>query len=84
MSTLKRVDFDNKLDEIFGFGKANGIVEIVIRSGDLHRAVGGYPGDDHRMPVCCEAMRSKMRSGDSIIEQPPKGDGANLVIRYLL
>jgi 5-methylcytosine-specific restriction protein A len=58
--------------------------EITIKSGDLHRRVGGYPSHNHRMPVCCHVMRANMRSGDQILAAPPKGDGATLVIRYRL
>lgn len=57
---------------------------VDVRSGDLHRAVGWYPGPDHRMPACCGAMRAAMRVGDKVIRTPPKGNGANLVIRYAL
>ena len=54
------------------------------RVGDLHEEVGGYPGSDHRMPSCCSVMRGEMASGDAVVHQPPKGDGANLVIRFRL
>ena len=33
-----------------------GAGHVEINSGELHRAVGGYPGADHRMPMCCDAM----------------------------
>jgi 5-methylcytosine-specific restriction protein A len=47
--------------------------------------IGGYPGaGKHRMPVCCEAMRSEKRAGDEIVFEPPKGKGASLTIRYRL
>lgn len=57
---------------------------IEINSGSLHRAVGGYPGPDNRMPICCNAMRNMMQDGDEILETPPQGQGANLTIRYKL
>ena len=53
-----------------------------VRAGDLHRQVGGYPGHNHRMPVCCQAMRDLMQPNDQILSQPPKGNGASLTIRY--
>jgi 5-methylcytosine-specific restriction protein A len=46
--------------------------------------VGGYPGENHRMPVCCEVMRSTMAPGDQVVETPPSGKGAALTIRYRL
>jgi hypothetical protein len=33
---------------------------VEINSGQLHREVGGYPGQNHRMPMCCAVMRSEM------------------------
>ena len=57
---------------------------IEINAGDLHRRIGSYPGSDHRMPMCCEVMRSERRRGDEIISSPAKGVGASLTIRYRL
>lgn len=53
-----------------------------VQAGELHRAVGGYPGADHRMPTCCDAMRAAMRPGDVIVHRPPKGRGATYAVRY--
>jgi hypothetical protein len=55
-----------------------------VNAGQLHRRVGGYPGSDHRMPICCDVMRTTTRDGDSIVDGPPKGVGASLTVRYLL
>jgi len=57
---------------------------VRVRAGDLHRLVGGYPGASHRMPHCCRVMRGAMADADVVIESPPKGAGANLVIEYSL
>ena len=57
---------------------------VRVQAGDLHRIVGGYPGSDHRMPICCGVMRSAMLSGDCQIQAPPKGTGASLMIEYRL
>ena len=57
---------------------------VDIKSGDLHRVVGGYPGYNHRMPICCNVMKKNMRYLDQILDEPPKGFGASLVIRYKL
>ena len=57
---------------------------VDINSGELHRRVGGYPGRDHRMPVCCDVMYAERRAADEIISMPPKGKGASLTIRYKL
>ena len=57
---------------------------VDVRSGDLHKEVGGYPGSNHRMPICCNVMYAEMRTHDGILSSPPKGKGASLVIRYRL
>lgn len=74
--------FIEEIKRIFAEEFGNGKKEIVLRSGDIHTAVGGYPGPKHRMPVCCSAMRQMMRGDDYIQEQPPSGNGANLYIVY--
>lgn len=57
-----------------------------INSGELHRRIGGYPGANHRMPVCCQVMRGAYApdAGDVIVEERPSGQGATLTIRYVL
>jgi 5-methylcytosine-specific restriction protein A len=55
-----------------------------IKSGELHRKLGGYPAADgnHQMPSCCAAMYDERKADDKIISAPPKGKGATLVIEY--
>ena len=77
-------DFEAAIDRRFGAANAKGLREIEINSGDLHRQVGGYPGPNHRMPACCQAMWNKKRSGDVVVSAPPKLKGASLTIRYHL
>ena len=79
-----RAEFAFELGRIIGHAEEKGDVHIDVSSGDLHRRVGGYPGHDHRMPVCCGAMRHCMDSRDTILSEPPKEDGATVVIRYVL
>ena len=57
---------------------------VEINSGQLHREAGGYPDQNHRMPMCCAVMRSEMSAGDTILQEPPKKQGASLTIRYQL
>lgn len=59
-----------------------GAKTITVNSGVIHRALGGYPGLNHQMPSCCDAMREEMRAGDEVVSEPPKGRGASLVVRY--
>lgn len=80
----KSDDFKNELRSELESAENKVKTYLDVKSGDLHRKVGGYPGPHHRMPVCCNVMRQMMNEGDEILEQPPKGNGANLVIRYHL
>lgn len=83
-SSPGKADFESALRGILSDARARGEATLELKAGDLHEAVGGYPGPDHRMPSCCSAMRSLMRATDCIVSQPPKGDGASLTIRYQL
>ncbi|TVQ54401.1 MAG: HNH endonuclease [Rhodobacteraceae bacterium] len=76
--------FRAALDRRFQSASSQGEDRLILESRELHRKTGGYPGPNHRMPVCCEVMRSAMKSGDWIVQAPPKGDGATLKISYAL
>lgn len=76
--------FTNELTNILNEAKLRGDSYIDIQSRDLHIRVGGYPGKNHRMPSCCTVMKKMMKSRDYIINQPPKGLGATLLIRYYI
>jgi len=77
-------DFQNTLDGILHSAQELGACFIGIKSGDLHHLVGGYPSDDHRMSACCGAMKERMGVEDRIIDEPPSGQGAALIIQYQL
>lgn len=77
-------DFRTALHEIFDEAYRRGEKFVVVKAKDLHVRVGGYPGPQARMPVCCGAMRKEMQDGDTIIEQPKSGQGASLTVRYQL
>ena len=54
-----------------------------INAGEVHRACGGYPGSNHKMPICCQTMRKLMNGTDMVLPGgPAKGNGASLTIRY--
>lgn len=84
MTTPKTSDFTAKLNTMLSKAEKERLPAIEINAGELHRKVGGYPGVDHRMPVCCNAMRKAMQIGDVVIEEPPSGQGASLTIKYKL
>lgn len=58
------------LQELLRIGEILGFAAVEVNSGSLHRKVGGYPGQDHRMPICCEVMYYQMAVGDEIFSQP--------------
>ena len=55
-----------------------------VNAGDLHRQLGGYPGSNHQMPVCCDVMEQERRALDDVIASPPSGKGASLTVRLQL
>jgi hypothetical protein len=77
-------DFSSALKNEFFVAQRKGNKFVDINAGNLHRQVGGYPGTSHRMPICCDVMKAAMKGGDQVLEQPPKGKGASLTIRYML
>jgi len=77
-------DFRATLEKIFEVARDMRLTGVVVKSGNLHRFVGGYPGANHRMPMCCDAMRQMMREGDQILSEPPSGKGASLEILFRL
>lgn len=56
----------------------NGAESITIRSGELHTELNLK----NRMPTVCDAMYKLQKSGDLVLERPPKGRGSRLVITY--
>jgi hypothetical protein len=81
---LSTEDFRKGIGDRLREASATGAGHLDINAGKLHRELGGYPSRGHRMPTCCGAMRAMMRAGDSVLFEPPKGNGASLTVRYLL
>ncbi len=75
-------DFQMQLDSIFSFAAEKRLTAIIIKSGELYRLIGEYPGTDHRMPICCNVMRKNMMTGDEVLSEPPSGVSASLTIKY--
>lgn len=75
-------DFREILEKIFSIARTLKLSGIVVRAGFLHKLAGGYPGKNHRMPICCQAMRKLIKSGDEVLYEPPSGQGASLEILY--
>jgi 5-methylcytosine-specific restriction protein A len=77
-------DFRQAIQRKLSSARRLGKSSIELVSGDLHRELGGYPGTNHAMPSCCNAMYEAMKSGDQIVSSPPKRLGATLRIKYIL
>ena len=77
----KADDFRQALRSRLQLAANQRLTAVDIRSGDVH---ADFAGPRNRMPSCCNVMRSEMSDGDTVIRQPPSGNGANLVIRYKL
>jgi hypothetical protein len=75
-------DFTSFIAAAFADATNTRHTSIILKSGDIHRKLGSYPGKNHQMPSCCNAMIEAMKAGDDILHQPPKGKGANLIIKY--
>jgi 5-methylcytosine-specific restriction protein A len=84
MPTAK--DFENELLKMIAEAQKAGNDFVEIEAGELHRRVGGYPGKNHRMPNCCQAMKAQIALdyGDTVTNEPPSGQGASLRIRFRL
>jgi 5-methylcytosine-specific restriction protein A len=77
-------DFRQELARRFSNATTAEDTYVDVVSADLHRSLGGYPGTNHRMPVCCSVMRKELRAGDTVLAAPPGDAGATLRIRYML
>ena len=65
-----------------GRASSFGRITVLINSGELYRSLGGYPGSNHRMPSCCDAMQDEMKPGDPLLIE--RTNGAGMTVRYLL
>lgn len=79
-----KADFLAALGAIWAEAQEQGADHIDVVARELHRRVGGYPGPNHRMATCCDAMHGAMEPGDQIRHSPPKGRSTTLEIRYHL
>ena len=80
-----KADFESALKKRLSDARDEGEAAVTITSGELHRIVGGYPGHNHRMALCCDVMRTVLDEvGGEELEKPNKGNGASLIIKYYL
>jgi len=83
---LTAEDFRDELYRIMDEAVREGSRYVDVNAGEIHKGLGGYPGPDHRVPVCCKVMKEAMASdyGDKVLQEPPSSQGASLTIRYVL
>jgi 5-methylcytosine-specific restriction protein A len=77
-------DFRVALKKLLDEAERSGQSYVDVLAGDLHRRVGGYPGKAHNMPGCVAVMKAEMQPGDEVVNAPPSGKGASVIIRYRL
>ncbi|WP_136624282.1 MULTISPECIES: hypothetical protein [Bradyrhizobium] len=56
MATKEQFQFRKELQRLLREAELRGAPSIELNSGTLHRQLGGYPGLNHQMPSCCQAM----------------------------
>jgi 5-methylcytosine-specific restriction protein A len=83
-SAVTAEGFRVALNSVFIAAQRRGEGTVEVSAKDLHRRAGGYQSSNHRLPTCCDVMRSEMRDGDIVVQEPPKGRGASLTIRYII
>lgn len=85
MSTPSTDDFRKELTRQTDRATRQGRPHVEVNAGELHRAVGGYPGAGHGMPSCCSAMRDELLKGDAeVVFETPSGNGAAFAVRCRL
>lgn len=83
MSGLPKAgDFRKEIQQQINDAREIGQEYIDVVAGEVHTKLGGYPGENHRMPTCCSVMKSLMKPTDKVLSAPLKGKGASLTIRY--
>jgi hypothetical protein len=79
----KATDFRAELTRLLKAAELDGRRHIDISAGELHRAVGGYPQPEPRIPMCCSAMRQVQKVGDAVVSERAS-DGPKFTVRYQL
>ncbi len=79
-------DFRRAIWAQFKRAENQGRPHVEINAGELYRTLGGYPpkrGEQHRMPLCCQAMRAELDAKrDQVVHETASGQAPSLTIRY--
>ncbi len=70
--TLTADDFRDELYRIMYEAVRQGSKYVDVNAGEVQSGLGGYPGRDHRVPVCCTVMKAAMATAyDMVLQEPP-------------
>jgi 5-methylcytosine-specific restriction protein A len=76
--------FASTLESLLAQARKAGETFLEVNAGDLHRKVGGFPGPQHHMSLCCNVLRGAMGPDDFAVREPRSGSGPSLTLRYHL
>lgn len=68
-ASLEQKNFQQELDNILVEAQKKGKFYMSVSSIDLHDRVGGYPGKEHKMPICLQVMKKNMGEHDRLLSQ---------------
>ncbi len=77
---VTKKDIYNHILNTLDIARQNGKTEIILISGDIHRAFGL----NSKMPSVCSAMYQAMSLDDEILATTPSGKSSTIKIRYFL
>jgi len=75
-------DCKRELREILASSQETSEPHIVLSAGELHKRVFGEA--NHETAVCCAAMRSELREGDTIVRGSDDDLSSVFTVRYVL
>ena len=73
-------DIRQHILELKATAKDEGKKFVVLRSGDIHKALGLKSA----MPQVCNAMRQSMNEGDMVLHTTPSGNSSTIEIQYFV
>ena len=71
MNIPTKEDFKRVINKAKMNAAINGEKHIHIQVKDIHIELGHYPGPNHRMKTCCDAMNTS--NGDVVVSAPKSG-----------
>ena len=77
-SKITTDDIRHYIAELKRIAKESGNNFIVLKSGDIHKALNLKS----RMPQVCNAMRQSMNEGDIVLHTTPSGNSSTIEIQY--